>query len=214
MKKYQDLILKAKKGNNYTKLTMVYNKHLEFLLPYVESLGPTAKMVELGVAKGGCIALCNKANPNLEVIGCDSWEGMPDITDKDDVSKCEKYVGVKWASIEDVYNTYKILNVPTNKLTLLKGWFQDTLPKNIHLFDNLDILRIDCDWYESVKYSLEMLYDKVKTGGLVIFDDWNFNRKGVECAFNDFCISNNIPINNIKIITHTEGMGPGYFYKP
>tara|TARA_A100001011_G_C13788826_1_gene626174 strand:- start:390 stop:494 length:105 start_codon:yes stop_codon:yes gene_type:complete len=31
-------------------------------------------MVELGVARGGCIALCSKVIPNLKVIGCDSWE--------------------------------------------------------------------------------------------------------------------------------------------
>lgn len=213
MSEYTNLIQQVKKGSTFERLTLVYDKHLEWLLPYVKKLGK-AKMTELGVAKGGCIALCSKVNPELEIIGCDSWEGMPEITDKDDKNKCEQWVGSKWGTKEDVYQTYKLLNAPVDKLTLLKGWFNDTLPKNINLFDNLDILRIDSDFYESVKYCLEMLYDKVKPGGLIIFDDWHFNPKGVRGAWNDFCISKNITANSIKIFIHTDGAGPGYFFKP
>lgn len=213
MGKFSALIKKAKKGSLYERPTLVYDVHLEWLLPYIEKLGK-AKMVELGVARGGCIALCSKVNPELEVIGCDSWEGMPDITDKDDKEKCQQWVGSKWGSEKNVYETYKLFNAPTDKLTLLKGYFEDTLPKNIHLFNNLDILRIDCDFYVAVKYCLEMLYDKVKSGGLIIFDDWAFNNKGVKGAWIDFCKSKNISVNTIKIIVHTVGAGPGYFFKP
>ena len=213
MTKYTDLIRKAKVGTIHTRATLVYVKHLEWLLPYVEKLGK-AKMVELGVARGGCIALCSKVNPELEVIGCDSWEGMPNITDRDNKTKCQKWVGSKWGSKDIVYETYKLFNAPTDKLTLLKGWFEDTLPKNILLFNDLDILRIDCDFYVSVKYCLDILYDKVKSGGLVIFDDWAFNPSGVEGAWHDFLKSRNIPINSIKITVHTVGSGPGYFFKP
>lgn len=213
MGKFSADIRKAKEGSLFERATLVYDKHLEWLLPYVEKLGKS-KMVELGVAKGGCIALCSKVNPELEVIGCDSWEGMPEITDKDDKNKCEQWVGSKWGTKEDVYQTYKLFNAPVDKLTLLKGWFNDTLPKNINLFDNLDILRIDCDFYVAVKYCLEMLYDKVKPGGLIIFDDWHFNPKGVRGAWNDFCISKNIPFQNIKITSHTVDKGPVYFFKP
>ena len=213
MTNYTNLIKKAKKGNINTRATLVYDKHLAWLLPYVEKLGKS-KMTELGVARGGCIALCSKVNHELTVIGCDSWESMPNITEKDDKSKCSKWVGSKWGTIEDVYETYKKFNAPTDKLTLLKGWFEDTLPKNLELFNNLDILRIDCDFYKSVKYCLDMLYDKVKSGGLVIFDDWSFNPKGVIGAFHDFLKSRNIPIESIKIKVHAKGAGPGYFFKP
>jgi len=40
---------------------------------------------------------------------------MPDITENDDKTKCEKWVGSRWGSKEVVYKTYK--------LTLLQGFF-------------------------------------------------------------------------------------------
>jgi len=46
MSNFNSLIKKAKEA------TLVYDKHLEWLLPYVEKLGKS-KMVELGVARGG-----------------------------------------------------------------------------------------------------------------------------------------------------------------
>lgn len=213
MSKYTDLIKKAKEGNLNTRSTLVSPKHLEWLLPYVKNLGK-GKMVELGVARGGCLALCGKINPQLIIIGCDSWEGMPNITKEDDENKCKQWVGSKWGTKEDVYKTFKKFNAPTDNLILLKGWFEDTLPKNIDIFNDLDILRIDSDFYNSVKYCLDMLYDKVKVGGVIIFDDWHFNNKGVKKAFQDFLNNRNINIKDIEIKVHEKGRGPSYFFKP
>lgn len=213
MTKYSNLIRQAKAGTINTRTTLVSPAHLEWLLHYVEKLGKS-KMVELGVARGGCIALCSKVNPELTVIGCDSWEGMPNITKEDDINKCKKWVGSKWGTETDVYKTFKKFNVSTDKLILLKGWFENTLPKNIDIFNDLDILRIDSDFYKSVKYCLDMLYDKVKVGGVIIFDDWHFNNKGVKKALHDFLIDRNINISDIKIKVHEKGRGPSYFFKP
>lgn len=116
-----------------------------------------------------------------------------------------------WGKKEDVYHTFKKLKASTDNLTLLEGWFEDTLPNNLDLFDDLDILRIDSDFYKSVKYCLEMLFDKLKPGGIVILDDWHFNPEGVRKAVNEFLKSRNL---SPKIYTHTkQNAGPAYFYK-
>jgi hypothetical protein len=43
-----------------------------------------------------------------------------------------------------------------------KGWFQDTLPADAGEIEKIAILRLDGDWYESIKICLEHLYDKVE----------------------------------------------------
>jgi hypothetical protein len=194
----------------FERATLVYDVHLEWLMNYVQKLGD-GKMVECGVARGGCIALCHIANPELQIIGLDSWEPMPDITDKDDANICNPWVGTSiGGKIEDVKKSYDVLEASDENLILLKGWFEDTIPSNIDMFDDMDILRIDSDFYESVLFCLRQLYPKLKSGGLVILDDWHWNMKGVKSAFDDF--SKEIG-EEFKIHIHTKGAGPAYFFK-
>jgi len=53
----------------------------------------------------------------------------------------------------------------------LEGWFKDTLPNAP--IDNLAVLRLDGDMYESTIQALDLLYDKVSWGGFVIVDDYH-----------------------------------------
>ncbi len=207
---YKNKIIKAKEGGQYTRTTLVSPVHLEWLMKYVSNLG-TGKMVECGVARGGCLALCHLANPSLQIIGLDSWELMPQITEKDDKEKCSPWVGKPTSGkIEDVQKSYNKLGASSKNLKLIKGWIEDTIPQNIDLFENLDILRIDTDFYNSVYYALDKLYPQLKPGGLVILDDWHFNPKGVRGAVNDFFKKNNI---KEQIAVHEKGRGPAYFFK-
>jgi len=206
----KDIIKKAKLGSHYERSTLVYDVHLNWLMDYVTNL-ENGKMVECGVARGGCIALCHVANPDLQIIGLDSWQPMPDITEQDDPKRCKPWVGTSiGGKIEDVKTSYELLEASDKNLTLLKGWFDQTIPDNIGLFDDLDILRIDSDFYESVIFCLRQLYPKLKSGGLIILDDWAFNNKGVKAAFDEY--SEEIG-ETFKIHVHTEGAGPAYFFK-
>lgn len=206
----KNVIKKAKAGGVYERATLVYDVHLNWLMNHVTNLG-NGKMVECGVARGGCIALCHVANPDLQIIGLDSWEPMPDITEKDDPKTCTPWVGKSiGGKIEDVKKSYETLDASDKNLTLIKGWFDKTIPDNINLFDDLDILRIDSDFYESVLFCLRELYPKLKDGGLVIIDDWHFNLKGVKGALDEF--SKEIGVE-FEIHIHTKGAGPAYFFK-
>jgi hypothetical protein len=57
-------------------------------------------------------------------------------------------------------------------ITMVKGWFDQTVPKTRAKLGRIAVLRIDADWYESVKTCLEGLYDLVTPGGYVIIDDY------------------------------------------
>ena len=64
------------------------------------------------------------------------------------------------------------LNLPKDKITLVKGWFQDTAPANKDKVGQIAILRLDGDWYESTKIPLENFYQNVSSGGCIIIDDY------------------------------------------
>lgn len=209
MNNYSSVIQKAKAGGYYTKATLVYAPHLNWLMNYVSGKGDI-KMVECGVARGGCLALCHYANPDMKIFGLDSWEPMPEITDKDDAAKCSPWVGtMTCGKIEDVQKSYDLVGASSKNLKLLKGWIQDTIPENQKLFDDLDILRIDTDFYESILFCLRTLYPKLKSGGLVIFDDWYFNPKGVQSAAKEFFEEAGI---NPQLQQH-DNVGPVWFFK-
>ena len=53
-----------------------------------------------------------------------------------------------------------------------KGWFQDTIPHLCDKIQDIVLLHIDADWYESTKICLEYLYPKVIKGGFIIIDDY------------------------------------------
>lgn len=59
-----------------------------------------------------------------------------------------------------------------NKLHFVKGNVISALPPKIA------ILRLDTDWYESSRYELEQLYDRVVDGGIIIFDSLERSTKG------------------------------------
>ena len=79
------------------------------------------------------------------------------------------------------------LNYPTDKLHYIVGDVMETLKVNENLPDKIALLRLDTDWYESSKFELEIFYDKVVKGGLIIFDDyyhWDGQRRAVDEFFN------------------------------
>lgn len=67
-----------------------------------------------------------------------------------------------------------VLNLASSNYVVHKGWFQHTVPVASSQINNLALLRLDGDWYESTKTCLEGLYDKMVPGGYLILDDYVF----------------------------------------
>lgn len=164
-------------------ITMVWYNHLIFLVDYIKK-NQCKKFVEIGVAKGGVLALAKLANLNMEIYGFDSWEGMPKLTEEDD--QCHKqYEGIAWSSLQDVYNTFNLMNCPLTGVNLIKGYIENTLESNKNKLKDIDVLRLDVDWYAGTKLILDTLYENVIEGGLIIIDDYYYN-KGCQKAVDDF----------------------------
>lgn len=154
--------------------TMLSNKRLTKLYELIQSgVLPPGIFVECGVAKGGALAMMYHASKGQrEIYGFDSFEGMPELSNEDE-GHGKNWVGYKCSGNEGIHsalNTLKVFKVNENKIKLVKGWFEDTLP--ITSLDTIALLRLDNDWYASTKYCLEILYPKLAKGGVVIIDDY------------------------------------------
>ena len=72
-------------------------------------------------------------------------------------------------SLETVMENFRKYGLLDDQVRFLKGWFKDTL----HLadIDQLAILRLDGDMYQSTMEAFEALYPKLSPGGYLIVDD-------------------------------------------
>lgn len=183
--------------------SMVSRERLINLYKHCEKfINTNYSFVECGVAKGGCLALmANIGGDNNIIYGFDSFEGMPAITDKDisDYNKSDIFNGYGKpgdnlsGGIENVYKTFQGLNIDMKNVRLIKGYFNETLNinENIDCIEEIGVLRLDGDWYDSTLICLEKLYHKVVLGGVIIIDDYG-HWVGAKRATDDFRKKHNI----------------------
>ena len=121
--------------------------------------------LEFGVFKGASIRYIAKKNPDKEVHGFDSFQGLPE----------------PWAhNPEGAFTTHgKLPKVPAN-VQLWTGYFEDSLPQWAKSHDRIiAFLHIDCDLRSSTKTILDHLAKNIRHGTVIVFDDY-FNFPGWE----------------------------------
>ena len=203
---------------SYKRLSNIYD-----LSKLIESENKTGAFVECGVWKGGCSAvmafIAHKAKSNRKIWLFDSFEGLPEPTDKDGFL-AKTYASNKNSGklttinecvgpLEDVKEIFfSKLKIDKSNIKIKKGWFQETLPKAKAEIGQISILRLDGDWYESTKCCLDNLYDKVVSKGYVVIDDYGC-WEGCKQATQEFFKARNLNPDLIKI--DNEGV---YFQKP
>lgn len=75
---------------------------------------------------------------------------------------------------------------PSERLHLVRGPVERTLPGQAP--EQLALLRLDTDWYESTRHELVHLYPRIVEGGVLIIDDyghWEGARRAVDEYFDD-----------------------------
>lgn len=133
-------------------------------------------IIEFGVWNGNNLITIKKILDYLKIkkriIGYDNFQGMPQdknkyfVGDKNLIFYIKKFFG-----FEDV----RIIH---DDIMLLKNHIKK-IPK-------LSIIYIDCDIYETTSKILSLLSPKLNKGGIVIFDEANFDRGGEGKAANEF----------------------------
>jgi len=148
-------------------------------------------LVETGVWRGGVILLmaailAEQNSSNRLIWAFDSFSGLPAPNSskypEDKGLKLHK-ISLLTASLEEVKSNFAALDISTEQVRFVKGWFKDTLPENN--VEKIALLRLDGDYYESTILALEYLYPKINTGGFLIIDDY-FAFESCRKAVNDY----------------------------
>lgn len=162
--------------------TMIGLKRLDNIQFCIESIltnNIRGDLIETGVWRGGAtifmkaVLVANKVM-DRKVFVADSFEGLPKPDeikyphDKGDTHHRENFLVI---SIDEVKNNFKKYGLLDDGVIFLKGWFKDTLANDNNI-ENLSLLRIDGDMYESTYDVLFYLYPKLTKGGFCIVDDY------------------------------------------
>ena len=120
--------------------------------------------LEFGVYQGRTLKIIAKARKHNQVFGFDSFQGLPE----------------DWRSniAAGTFATGQLPDVAGAELVV--GWFNDTLPG--FLADHpgpVAFLHLDADLYSSTATVLEQVGHRLKTGSVLVFDEY-FNYPGWE----------------------------------
>ncbi len=184
--------------DKYTMVDRQRRKNLWRLAQRLEAQPVAGDMVELGVCNGGTLgvlaAAASRSALGRVTWGYDSFQGLPEPTERDGQAAWKYSHGLhtgRLVSINQCVGSSEIvsellfeeLGLEQAQVRLIKGWFQETLPNAPAR--PIALLHLDGDWYESVKYSLEQLYDQVVAGGYIVLDDYGY-WQGCREALHDF----------------------------
>ncbi len=180
-------------------LTMVPTSRLDNIQQCIEDVignNIPGDVIEAGVWRGGTaifmkavLTTCNSGRRRVWVA--DSFEGLPvpdadlhPVEAKAHESKLMRDVYHHFAvDIDEVRRNFSRFGLLDDGVCFLKGWFKDTLPSA--QVDQLSVIRLDGDYYESTMDCLVNLYDKLSLGGYLVVDDygqddWTYCRKAVD----------------------------------
>jgi hypothetical protein len=153
-------------------------------------------VVECGVGRGRSLLLlallCREEEKGRQIWGFDSFEGLPEPSEEDASPRNPRkgqyradIAGVRAllqeAQLDDLYMR--------SKVTLVKGVFNESLHK--YAGQGIALLHIDADLYQSYLDTLNILYDKVRPGGVIAFDEYmdgitHVNYPGAKQAIDEF----------------------------
>jgi hypothetical protein len=164
-------------------------------------------LAECGVWRGGSVlamvsTLQNMGVQDREIYLYDTFEGMPEPSEHD-VSELEPPALETWRQAEQtddrawsylfdpstfnedaVRELLTATGYPTERLHFVRGLVEETIPGDAP--EELALLRLDTDWYDSTVHEMRHLYPRLATGGVLIVDDfghWQGSRRAVEEYF-------------------------------
>lgn len=168
---------------------------------YIVDRDVPGDVVECGVWRGGSMqavarTLQGRGVSDRDLHLFDTFEGMPEPTDEDRrvggpparelLESSPQAARSIWAiaDLPDVQAGMSRTGYPADRIHYHAGLVQDTIPAQAP--EQIALLRLDTDWYESTRHELAHLYDRVPSGGVVIIDDYDYwagSRKAVDEFF-------------------------------
>jgi hypothetical protein len=177
--------------------------------------GIEGDIIECGTSRCGTTAimsnLLKKHGSEKHIYACDSFGGFI----KQELQK-EQALG--WSPATEsadhafTKNSYEYVSSKMNALgcsnvTLVKGFFQDTLP-NLVENKSFSFAFIDCDLADSMLFAMEQIWPKLSSGGVMLCDDYKGDdTQGVYVAVSEF-----LEKYNGEIAAHRPKTSTGKIY--
>jgi hypothetical protein len=151
--------------------------------------GVQGSILELGVHLGGGLftwaqlsAIHEPLNHRRRVVGFDTFEGFPDVDDRDVAGGSSDATagGYRAGSEADVRRGIELYDADRTlgdipKIDVVVGDFTKTGPEflasNPHLV--VSLMYLDFDLYEPTKLALQLFRDHIPKGGVIAFDEVN-----------------------------------------
>jgi hypothetical protein len=169
-------------GSAVTMLPRARLDNIRFCISRILADNIQGDLIETGVWRGGgCIFMRGRlkalGHPERTVWVADSFEGLPepnrDRTKERDFyhsSIMQKAYQKMAAGEAEVWQNFAAYGLLDENVQFLRGWFKDTLPSAP--IEQLSLIRLDGDFFESTMDALNALYHKLSPGGFVIIDDY------------------------------------------
>jgi O-methyltransferase len=190
-------ILRAARPYTMTRTEKQYALYLA--TRYVVRYDIPGAIVECGVWRGGSMHVVARTllaieDTSRELYLFDTFDGMTPPTDKDltyggmpvaELLRTKPRTERMWAvaSLDDVQQGFATIPYPLERIHYIEGAVESTLPGQAP--DEIAILRLDTDWYESTRHELVCLYERLASGGVLIIDDYG-TYQGAHRAVDEF----------------------------
>jgi O-methyltransferase len=167
---------------------------------YIVRYDVPGAFVESGVWKGGSSmaaarTLVNSGVTDRDFHLFDTFEGIPAPGEHDALIGGDHESLMKWwqkenakkgaawldAPVDQVLDTLASTGYPRERLHAHPGLVEDTVPA--HAPEQIAFLRLDTDYYSSTRTELEVMFERLSPGGVMIIDDYGYTagtRKAVD----------------------------------
>jgi O-methyltransferase len=154
--------------------------------------GVPGDLIETGVWRGGATifmrgVLKAYGDSSRKVWVADSFEGLPAPDTArfpaDEGDRFHKWGGLS-VGVQQVKHNFERYGLLDDQVEFLVGWFKDTLATAP--IDQLAVMRLDGDLYESTWQAIEALYPKLSPGGFCIVDDYGALPEQCARAIHDY----------------------------
>lgn len=126
----------------------------------------------------------------------DSFEGLPD--------SYENYGGEMSIAYDEFVKNFARDNLLLP--TIIKSWFSDVTPKQLP--EKISFAHLDGDLYDSTMQPLNLVYDRLSPGAVVLVDDYGADKwHGVETAVTEFFA------NKPETVVVLQGLNGALSYK-
>jgi O-methyltransferase len=180
-------------------LTRKYREAMLWLLDHERDAERLGDYLEFGVFNGTSLACMHGVTRELglegvRLFGFDSFEGLPETAGLESDGL--------WSAGQfqlDYDYTRKWLTrrgVDWNRVFLVKGWFKDTLTRELidkYKLNRASVIMIDSDLYSSAQEALSFCAPLIHDRAAVFFDDWfplADRHMGERKAFDEFMAAN------------------------